>query len=235
MLKTQILQIAYDEATTEMLCNDERVFHVLRSDSGPYLENEIIAKLNYQMAIGSKYIGILSARFEEKNRWRQSPNKTIPAILDFIEQDADEADVYSFFGGNTTRNIWLKAEQWQPGILKIAELIFAEFEKHSSYKVGDITKLNTPIIYQNAFIAKSEIYLDYVQNFLNPLVVIMEQNKEIQKLLNKDAKYKESKLSRDKLIETFGVPYYTFQPFVCERFFSTYLALNKDIFSLKHI
>lgn len=235
MLKTQIIQIAYDEPTIDMCCVDNRVIHCIRSESGPYLENEVISKINYKMAMHAKYIGVLSARFEEKRRWRQTPLKSIPQILDFIENDPEDIDVYSFFGSNTARNIWIKAEQWQPGILKIAQLLFEEFEQVFNYKVGDITKLDTPIIYQNAFIAKSSVYLDYVQNFLNPLIVIMERNKQIKDLLMKDARYTEPKLSREKMIETFGVPYYTFHAFVCERFFSTYMALNKDIFSIKHI
>ena len=235
-MKTSIIQIAYDQATVKMLSDDERVYHVIRPDSGPYLENEIIVRFLEMPFVSSvDYIGVLSARFEDKSRWRQSPNKTIPAILDFIEQDKNLADVYSFFGGHTERNIWTKAEQWQPGILDIAERLFDIFEQETKTKVGDITKLETPIIYQNAFIAKSAIYSDYVKTFLKPLTAIMERDKHLIEWLNQNANYKDSKLNKEKLLETFGRPFYTFHPFVCERFFSTYLAINKNLFTLKHI
>ncbi len=156
---------------------------------------------------------------------------SIEGIYTAIENDGYSADVYSFFGGFQTRNVWTKAEQWQPGILEIANRIFAEFEPTKGI---DITELETPIVYQNAFVARREVYADYVQTWLRSLITIMENNFEIAALLMQDAKYKDAKLDKQKMIGTFGKPYYTFHPFVCERFFSTYLALNPEI-TLKHI
>ncbi len=226
MDKIKLYQIYYSEATRAM-CKTPHLID--GTNAGKYLENSAIVR-TLDKFHEEDYIGILSPRFEEKRVWRHSVN-TIEGIYTAIENDGYSADVYSFFGGFQTRNVWTKAEQWQPGILEIANRIFAEFEPTKGI---DITELETPIVYQNAFVARREVYADYVQTWLRSLITIMENNFEIAALLMQDAKYKDAKLDKQKMIGTFGKPYYTFHPFVCERFFSTYLALNPEI-TLKHI
>lgn len=229
----KLAQIAYNKATREMV-KTEIVFD--GSNANAFLENWTIARqissLNPDLFRG-EYIGILSARFEEKLKWKQSVN-SIKGIIDGIEDDGFSADVYSFFRSYTPRNVWVKAEQWQPGVLPAAVAIFKEFERKTGIVVGDITKLETPVIYQNAFVAKKSIYFQYVNEWLLPLIDIMQKNEEVSQLLSKDAKYTGSKLNREECIKVFGVPYYTLHPFVCERFFSTFLAINPE-FTIKHI
>lgn len=231
--KIKLAQIYYNDETRRKV---KTALAFDGSKANEYLENFIIAReisgLNPDVFDG-EYIGILSARFEDKLHWRQSVN-SIAGAIEAIESDGYSADVYSFFKSFTTRNVWTKAEQWQPGILEIAQILFKEFEFKSGVEIGDITQLETPIVYQNAFIARKGVYFDYVNSWLIPLIEIMHNNKQLKPLLMQDAKYQGAKLNKAQCSEVFGVPHYTFHPFVCERFFSTYLAINSEI-TLKHI
>lgn len=231
--KIKIAQIFYDEKTKHM-ANASILFDGSKCDK--YLENYTIARqitgLNPKLTTG-EYIGILSARFEEKFLWKQSAN-TIAKAIYAIEEDGYAADVYSFFGSHTVRNIWMQADRWQPGIVSIAKRLFSLFEIKTGIEVGSVTQLETPVILQNAFIAKREVYFDYVNSWLVPLIEIMEKDEELRVMLMQDANYKDAKLSATKCKPVFGVDHYTFHPFVCERFFATYMAINSDL-TLKHI
>lgn len=220
-MKVEIKQIAYNDSTSR-LCHPDRLIYNKKSDK--FLENSVIVKTIDNFT--GDYIGVLSARFEQKMRGKL-PKKTIAKTIEIIEGDNFNHKVYSFFGGHTKRNIWKVAEHWQPGIIEMAQLIFDKFDPSIN-----ILQLNTPIIYQNAFVATSEVYRDYVKSWLGPLMKIMSQ-KEIKKLLYKDAMYKGKKISPEQCEKVFGRPYYTFHPFVCERFFSTYCAV-KGI-TVKHL
>lgn len=232
-MKIQIFQIAYNEETLKLI-DMNKAFLCFNRSSSPFLENDIIANLQQIADNRFEYFGILSARFEEKMKYKQSKAKKIDGIHSAIEEDGYSNDVYSFFGSSTKRNVWKQAEQWQPGILEVAELIFKQYSIERGQPVGNLLQLDTPVVYQNAFVAKKEIYFDYVQNWLRPLMSIMNTNEAIKSLLFKDAKYKDAKLSAEECLQVFGVPFYTFHSFVCERFFSTYLAVNKEI-SIKQI
>lgn len=213
-MQVEIRQIAYNESTKK-LCDPSRIIFNEKSDK--FLENKIIAK--HAGKIDADYIGIFSARFEQKMKGKL-PKKTIQKTIKIIEDDNFNFPVYSFFGGHTRRNVWEVAERWQPGIIECAQFIFNEFDPEI-----DILLLDTPIVYQNAFVATKEVYMDYVNTWLKPLMKIMT-GKVIASMLDKNSKYKGAKLSNEECVNVFGKPYYTYHPFVCERFFSTYCAVK---------
>lgn len=229
----ELYQIAYNEETIKKVDVDNAIEFQNRA-SDKYLENTIISRFSEFVTDRASYFGILSARFDEKMQWKQSEGRSIAGIRPAIEKDGYSHDVYSFFGSNTIRNVWVQADRWQPGVLEIAEIIFKQFAIERGQPIGDLKKLDTPIIYQNAFVAKREIYADYVNNWLIPLINIMETNEAVKPLLFANPNYKDAKLTEEECMRVFGVPHYTFHSFVCERFFSTYLALNEHI-TLKHI
>ena len=94
------------------------------------------------------------------------------------------------------------------------------------HKLGrNIVQVPKNPIYQNAFVAKSEVYKKYVTNFLSPAMEVMETDEEIKKLCWQDSNY--TKLKREPLSDKakvqLGVGYYPMHPFLCERFFSQWL------------
>ncbi len=182
----------------------------------PAFENHIIQNvIKYDYDLDCDYIGVLSWQFETKNSYRLSK------IHDDIEKYPNY-DIYSFYKAHTQPNIWRVAEGWHKGIIETAQYIFDRFIPIK------ITTLNTPIIYQNAHVSKIELYKDYVNNWLNPLMEIMfdQEDKKLQEMLWIDTKYKSWSLNRDKVTQITGVPYYPMHTFICERFFSTYCAVN---------
>lgn len=182
----------------------------------PAFENHIIQNvIKYDNNLDCDYLGILSWQFETKNSYKLSK------IHDDIEKYSNH-DIYSFYKGHTQPNIWRVAEGWHKGIIETSQYIFDRF---NGIKIANI---NTPIIYQNAHISRTELYKDYVNSWLNPLMEIMfdEEDKKLQKMLWIDTKYKSYSLNRDKISKITGVPYYPMHTFICERFFSTYCAVN---------
>jgi hypothetical protein len=229
-MKVEIQQIAYNDETLAMVSPKAQMIFNANKDRS--LENRVIADYVNECLVedlANTYIGILSARFEQKISWKSSVN-TIADIIEQIERDGFSAEVYSFFGAFTRRNVWIVAERWQPGVLAAGRYLCNEI-----WNGVDITELNTPIIYQNAFVAYGPIYKRYVDEALRPALRIIDTDTVLQQLLDKDSKYRALHRLKGKDCEAvFGRPYYTLHPFVLERLFSTWLAMNPDI-TIKHI
>lgn len=189
----------------------------------PFLENHVIARL-MPYAPKADYIGCVSWKFYSKTGY------TYDTLKDRISKN-EGVQAFSFWGDKKNVNVWKQAENWHKGIIEIAEIIFPA--------IGiDIhpTKLQTPVIWQNHFIATPEVYQDYVKTFLIPAMIEMRINPDLVEKLNADSNYQKKLLSspageqaRANCLNNFGKPYYTMHPFVCERFFSSYLALHPEI------
>jgi hypothetical protein len=117
------------------------------------------------------------------------------------------------------QRVLASAEVWHPGFKVLLGKI-CEKIGHKAY--GEV---KIPV-YQNAFIAKTEIYQDYVKNFLSPAMEVMEKDEEIRTLCYQDSRYyilRENKPFRERVKQFLGLDYCPLHPFVCERFFSVYL------------
>jgi hypothetical protein len=88
-------------------------------------------------------------------------------------------------------------------------------------------------LYQNAVIAKPDIYLDYVENFLLPTIRFFDScSDEIRKMLFKNANYKG--VSGDRLEESIGVGHYTYHTFILERLWSLYYHIRRRKETLRY-
>ncbi len=154
-----------------------------------------------------------------------------PELLRRMERDEYAADVYTFFGRITDRHPWRLAEAKHPGITRAAEALFKRLEIDL-----DLENLAAPIVHQNHFICRSALYQRFVTDLLAPALRAMrdETDHELQELLAQDAGYQDPKLSSEQLREIFGRPHFCMHPFICERLFSTWLALSPSI-SVRHI
>lgn len=87
-------------------------------------------------------------------------------------------------------------------------------------------------IYQNHFSAKRDIYHDYVKEYLNPAMEIMQNDPEINKLVMADSNYSTLTSKRPdhlkEIEQKLGINYYPLAPFLLERLFSVYVH-NKKI------
>jgi hypothetical protein len=186
-----------------------------------FFENDVIVEL----VEGNKhsswdYFGVFSWRFSEKIPLRSE------IIFDLMNEDGYEADVYTFFEGThrglgeVGYNTWTYGETSHPGLIEAGEVLMARL----GIRV-DLCHLPAPIIYQNHFICRSGLYERYVRELLSPAIRAMNDvaDREIQDLISRDAQY----IARsDTAAQVFGRSYFSLEPFICERLFSIWAALQ---------
>jgi hypothetical protein len=100
----------------------------------------------------------------------------------------------------------------------------------------DLARLAAPIIYQNHFLCRSSLYERFGHDLLGPALRAMADatDTELQSLLQKDSSYRDARVPAARMMAIFGRPYFTLQPFICERLFSTWLALNPAV-RVRHV
>ena len=76
------------------------------------------------------------------------------------------------------------------------------------------------VVYSNFFIAKKEIYFEYIDTVIKPLIEWLENEPIIQQMLWSNSGY--MGLQKEQLKEYTGLDHYTYHTFVLERFFSIY-------------
>lgn len=174
----------------------------------PYFENSVIREL--VPVTESEKIGICSWALRHKMRLALRP-----LTFNVLREDYD---VLSLSRNSKYHQMLKSAEAWHPGFVAILKLIM------NKIGWGDPVNPKYPI-YQNAFVAKTEIYQQYVNEFLIPAMEVMETNETVRDLCWQDSKY--TKLKREPLSDqakhSLGVEYYPMHPFICERFFSQWL------------
>ena len=185
----KIHQIYYDDKSKSNCIIDDRVslyYNIINPK--PYYENAIISELIPLEQ--SERVGVFSHKYTNK----------LGISLDRIE-DRNE-DVVTFFKINYKNHYWNNFERWHPGGLKALEELKGVF----NWDI-DFSKQPKHIVYQNHFVADTNIYKDYVKNYLKPVIKYLEENESIVN--------KEPSLPRYK-----G---YTMHTFLLERLFTIYL------------
>jgi hypothetical protein len=193
-----------------------------------FFENDVIVDLIDDNKHSEwDYFGVFSWRFSEKIPLRSE------MIFDLMTEDGYESDVYTFFE-DTHRglaeagyNTWTYGECSHPGLIEAGERLMSRLRVHV-----DLRHLPAPIIYQNHFICRSELYQRYVRELLAPAIRAMNDtsDREIQDLVGRDAQY----IARSETAnQVFGRPYFSLEPFICERLFSVWASLQS--LKVKHI
>lgn len=173
----------------------------------PFFENSVIKEL--VLASEADKIGVCSwaLRFKMKLALR-------PLTEEVMQEDFD---VLSLSRNSKYHEMLKSAEVWHPGFNDIMHKILT--------KIGFTLKKPRYPIYQNAFIARVDVYKEYVNEFLIPAIEVMEKDQEIRNLCWKDSGY--TKLKNEPLTDSakkqLGVGYYPMHPFLCERFISQWL------------
>jgi len=152
----------------------------------------------------NEYVGIFSHKFPYKTGFYK---KILFEIL-----DKEKSDIIIFC--KPIKNYLDFTEKCHPGFQKI-------FKKLCDKLDLQIRDKHIPTIYSNFFVAKGNIYREYIK-ILEKACNIMEEDEEIKKLCWQDANYKVS-LSSEELFKYTGLKYYTFHTFILERLFSVWL------------
>jgi hypothetical protein len=180
-----------------------------------FFENYWIKEL--VLASKDEKIAVCSWKLKEKLRWYIGHRRELTQQV--LETDYE---VLTFTRNTKYHQMLAAANAWHPGFLKTFDKILA--------KIG-VTRPNEVKIpiYQNHFAARTEIYKDYVQNYLVPAMDCIQNDAEINEMAMRDSKYSDlTNQSAAHLLLKIGICYYPMIPFLLERLFSVYVS-NKRI------
>lgn len=209
-----IYQICYNQEQEKNCIKGAKVIY--NKTLHPSFENMVIAQI--APTIKDDYFGIFSHKFKLKH-----PSKKY--TLDAIMKEAEKVDVLSFFGNHKQKDmVGFMGQNMRANFYELIEVLL----KGTGYKIPKKTKF---IIYGNTFVAKNDIYQDYVKTLLRPALL---NAKKIEDKLMSPSNYK----GTDEAIGHFNTKFrvkltrYPIYPFVFECLFSIYLS-NKD-YDCKH-
>jgi hypothetical protein len=180
-----------------------------------FFENYWIKEL--VLASKDEKIAVCSWKLKEKLRWYIGQRRELTQQV--LETDYE---VLTFTRNTKYHQMLAAANAWHPGFLNTFDKILA--------KIG-VTRPNEVKIpiYQNHFAARTEIYKDYVQNYLVPAMDCIQNDAEINEMAMRDSKYSDlTNQSAAHLLLKIGICYYPMIPFLLERLFSVYVS-NKRI------
>ena len=214
-MASKLIQIIYNDAQREA-CYPFAEVHFNKTLT-VFFENSVISEL--VSASKSDKIAVCSWKLKQKMRWYIGQPREITQEL--LESDYD---VISFTRNTRHHRVFEAAEQNHKGFMHAFDKILGAIGKK---RPGVIKNA----IYQNHFSARTEIYKDYVTNYLDPAMDVMKNDSEINKLIMADSNYSTLTSKRPEhlkeLQDKIGIPYYPLAPFLLERLFSVYVQNEK--------
>lgn len=175
----------------------------------PFFENSVIAEL--VLSSKAEKIAVCSWKLKEKMRWYCHCQR-VEVKRELFDRDFQ---VLSLTCSSKHHQFLNAAEKWHPGFKEVMKKILGSLGKSMPEEV------KCPI-YQNHFVAKSEIYKRYVNKYLVPAMAFMKEDKDCWA----DSKYtqlnKIDAANGEYLKSKIGVDYYPMHPFILERMFSIF-------------
>lgn len=213
---SELYQIYYADGQWEKLYS----FSIPYKNEGLtiFFENEPISKLVMQTKADK--IGVTSWKLREKMRTNVCrPRELTEEVIN------TDYDVLSFTCNTKYHKMLAAAEVWHKGFRPALEKVCEAIGQKCPGEV------RSPI-YQNAFMARTVIYQDYVKNWLNPAMEAMTNDPVLNTMVTVDSGYtqlaKKDAADSERLMQLIGMPFYPLAPFILERLFSIYVH-NKRI------
>lgn len=182
-----------------------------------FFENAVIKSL--VMGSEAEKISVCSWKLKRKMRWNVCRPR--PLTEEVLKTDFK---VMSFTCNTKVHQFLAAAKQWHPGILEILKNILAHLGEPMPSEVKNP-------IYQNHFCATSEVYRQYVFEYLSPAMILMNSDAELRPMCWADSNYSQLAQSDaatpEYLKEKIGVPYYPMHAFALERLFSIFCHNRK--------
>jgi len=240
-----IWQIYYDNQT-EHACwpRFKKYYNPVCS---PFMENKVILDIVESEDIEpSAWFGVLSPKFGNKARGAIGRNPTPTTLNDkLIELEQSNISVLGFLRSTQQENNILQGNRMhRPGkspsfseimdtTLKLAGIDYDIRQKHRKVKrfndQGRQTGEEIANFMMNYVICPFWIYKMYVSEILKPCMEVMESNEELSKVLWENSEYHHNKNMRPQLKADLGVPYYPLHTFVCERLWSVFMNIHREI------
>jgi hypothetical protein len=165
----------------------------------------------------SKNIGVCSWKLADKMRTRVGYRGVLTE-----EAVNGDFEVLSLTKNSSRHTMIAMANQWHKGFVPALDLLWQKL----GYKRPGEAK--NPI-YQNHFIARTDIYQDYVRNFLTPAMNLIMVDAELHEMMIQPSGYgnlsKEADLTNIK--RDLGMTDYPLAPFILERCPSLYFDMKR--------
>jgi len=183
-----------------------------------FFENEVILKLVPWTTVDK--IGVCSWKLKQKQRWNVGRPREITKEL--LESDYE---VLSFTKNTHWHQMMAASERWHPGFR------LAMHSMCDGLGIQVPTEVKQPV-YQNAFMARYDIYMEYLTNYLVPVIDRITYDPAVLMEVSKDSRYHElaktDAAPREWLQKQIGMPFYPLCPFLLERLFPIFCH-NKKI------
>lgn len=209
-METKIYSIVYDK---NQIVEYEKYdnSHIKTIEQKSYLfEYNVLIDVIDNHNITEDYLGIFSYKFPIKTGLFK---KKLLKIL----KDSPNKDIYIFCtNSNKLKGKYLSfTEKVHPGFVELFTALCNDLN----------LKVKEPkyVVYSNFFIARTDIYKEYVNNIIKPAIELLETKYKEQ--VWKDSKYQG--LGKEKLKQCTGLDYYPFHTFILERLFSIWIE-NKN-------
>jgi hypothetical protein len=218
-MAAELIQIYYHESQKDHLLPIAKPF--FNEKLTIFFENSVINEL--VMNTKADKIGVCSWKLSQKLRW----NIGKPQLAEHITEELinSEYDVLPFTRNSKYHQMISAADLWHPGFRSVLGKILDKIG------IPMPNEVSVPI-YQNAFMARTEIYQDYIVKYLLPVMYLILGVEEIYNLATVDSGYtklaKKDAADADYLEQKIGFRYYPLVPFLLERLFSIYIH-NKKI------
>lgn len=167
--------------------------------------------------LGCDWFGLLSWKLPLKTNIRHSQ------IAPYINQALFTSDVYymPLPSNPHHENVWAQGEYCHPGLLALAEEVFASAGLDSA-----VLKATHPPAFCMYVVAKPLVYEDYVRNWLIPCLQAMQKDPALDAKLSKAIPYSGTTMSHEELFKTFGVDGFTFHAPILERLWPSYMIAS---------
>ena len=181
-----------------------------------YFENEVIRNIIPHET--SDKVGVCSWAL------RQKVGNGVPMRQPFTREVIEwDYDVLSLGREQKEHNMLSMMETWHPGAREILGKIWSAIGK-------TLPKEPKHPIYSNHFMARTDIYKEYVKDFLIPAMDVMENDPELKKRCHEDSQY--YRLIRNphyaaRIKEALGMDYVPLHTFLLERCFSCWINDRK--------
>lgn len=220
----KVHQIYFDPAQATLL--EPEYIPYYNPDCTVYFENSVIETLiNCGAHVGCDYFGVVSYKLREKigavmkERWTNIPTIANHSLKEFTpalfesELLSHRPDVMSFQRHMPHDPITF-ADRFHPNFSNYFQQIMNEIG--FDWKPTHLKN----VVYCNFFVAKSEIYKRYVSEMLIPAMNVMRKMEWLYNNSHYPNKMPEN------LAKQWGIDYYPYHPFMCERMFSWYMHVN---------
>lgn len=219
-MKIIIYVICYDDKTSAISQNVYAQYPWFRIFRIPESTPELESAMYLKYLPGELYNEWKDADFVGTISWKAHTKTSIRRICDMLENPESLQEIVPFccmhlkphpiYQAKCKHKLFEKV--WTGIISKLKSSDSKDIPTHIDFE----NYFHFPFFAFNYWMCTPEWMNRYIA-FAKITKSIMDSDEEIKKLMFMDATYNAGRLSKDRLIHIFGVPWYTYHPFVFER------------------